>query len=72
MKVIRVPWIQCRADEAGAECFSWEWKGKDFEIMAFSEKEAREWWGSLSDAYRGELLGMRGRAESSDDSLMLF
>ena len=41
MKVIRVPWIQCRADEAGAECFPMEWRGKDFEIMAYNEREAR-------------------------------
>jgi hypothetical protein len=71
MKVIRVPWIQCRADEAGAECFAWEWKGKDFEIMAFTRKEAEEWWGSLGENYKGELLGIRGRSES-DDALMLF
>ena len=71
MKVIRVPWIQCRADEAGAECFPWVWKGRDFEIMAYTRKEAEEWWTSLGESYKGELLGVRERGES-DSALMLF
>jgi hypothetical protein len=72
MKVIRVPWIQCRADEAGAECFAWEWKGRDFEIMAYTRKEAVDWWNSLGEGYRGELLGIRGPRSASDDARMLF
>lgn len=71
MKVIRVPWIQCRADEIGAETFSCHWRGRDFEIMAFSATEAREWWDSLSDAVKGDFLGMRTGNES-DGVLMLF
>ena len=71
MRVIRVPWIQCRADESGAERFAWEWKGKDFEIMAFSQSEAKEWWDSLGDGTRKELLGMRA-PDDSDGALMLF
>jgi hypothetical protein len=71
MKVIRVPWIQCRADEAGTECYAWEWRGKDFEIMAFSRKEAEEWWTSLSEPFKSQLLGLRERGES-DGALMLF
>lgn len=71
MKVIRVPWIQCRADEAGAECFPMEWRGKDFEIMAYNEREAQDWWRSLGDSHRSEVLGMRDR-EESDGTLMMF
>ena len=70
MKVIRVPWIQCRADEVGAESFPWAWRGKDFEIMAFNRREADEWWGSLSETSKSDLLGMRDRGGSDD--LMLF
>ena len=65
MKIIRVPGIECRADEAGAECYPWEWRGKDFEIMAFSRKEADEWWTSLTETYRGQLLGMRERDDAT-------
>ena len=59
MKVIRVPWIQCRADESAAQCFPWEWKGRGFEIMAYTEDEARSWWIDLTEANRNELLGIR-------------
>ena len=71
MKVIRVPWIQCRADEAAASCYSMEWRGKDFDIMAYSEREAKDWWRSLSDSSRSDMLGMRQR-EESDGTLMMF
>jgi hypothetical protein len=71
MKVIRVPWIQCRADEIGAESFPCVWRGRDFEIMAFSAAEAREWWESLSEGAKGDLLGLRTGNES-DGVLMLF
>ena len=71
MKVIRVPWIQCRADEAGANCFPMTWRGKDFEIMAYTEREAKDWWRSLSDTVRNDALGVRQR-EESDGTLMMF
>jgi hypothetical protein len=71
MKVVRVPWIQCRADEVSAECYAWEWAGKDFEIMAFSRKEAEDWWNSLGEGGRKEVLGLRQR-EESDGELALF
>jgi hypothetical protein len=71
MKVIRVPWIQCRADESGAELYPMEWRGKEFEIMAYSASEARDWWLSLSEAAKGDMLGLRNGNES-DGVLMLF
>jgi hypothetical protein len=71
MKVVRVPWIQCRADEVGAETFVWTWRGKDFELMAFNRKEAEEWWNSLSETFKSDLLGMRGSGDS-EAAPMLF
>jgi hypothetical protein len=71
VKIIRVPWIQCRADEVDAERYDFFWRGRDFEIMAYSEGEARKWWGELSDSERGAQLGM-GAAASGDEELMLF
>lgn len=66
MKIIRVPWIVCRADEFGAENFLQTWRGEDFEIMAYSEKEARDWWGELSESERsGHIRGGGGDAEMS-------
>ena len=70
MKLVRVPWIQCRADELGAECFPWTWRGKDFEIMAFTRKEADEWWSSLSETSKGDLLGHGGKDESGSASML--
>lgn len=69
MKVIRVPWIQCRADEVTAKCFPVTWNGRDFEIMAYSESEADGWWAELSEGERRERLGMDG---GGDDTLGLF
>ncbi len=57
MKVIRVPWIRCRADEAGAVNCALDWRGKSFTVIAYSEREAREWWKELPDGERDELLG---------------
>jgi hypothetical protein len=39
--------------------------------MAFSAAEAREWWESLSEGAKGDLLGLRTGNES-DGVLMLF
>ena len=67
MKVIRVPWIRCRADEVGAENCTLDWRGKSFTVLAYSEREAREWWKGLADGERDELLGFdpEGSEQSS-------
>ena len=70
MKLIRVPWICCRADEVDAIQCEMEWRGRVFAVMAYSEKEAREWWRDVSEAERSELLGMG--AAASDAELDLF
>jgi hypothetical protein len=66
MKVIRVPWIRCRADEVGAVDCTLEWRGKSCTVLAYSEREAREWWKDLTDGQRDELLGFDH--ESSEQS----
>jgi hypothetical protein len=71
VKIIRVPWIQCRADEVDAERYEFAWRSRDFEIMAYSENEARKWWADLSDAERSAQLGL-GAPSSSDEELSLF
>jgi len=58
MKFLRVPWIQCRADEAGARTFEFEWKRLSCSILAYSEVEARTWWHGLSPEERDALLGL--------------
>ena len=58
MKVVRVPWIRCRADEVDAVSAPLEWRGRHFKVLAYSEKEAVEWWRGLAERERTELLGM--------------
>ncbi len=70
MKLIRVPWIVCRADEFGASNYVQSWRGEDFEVMAYSEKEAREWWGELSESERSRY--MRGGGGGGDAEMSLF
>ena len=70
MKVVRVPWIRCRADEVDAIPTRLEWRGRSVTALAYSEKEALEWWRGLSDREREELLGMDGAAP--DDGPGLF
>lgn len=69
MRIIRVSWIQCRADEVTAGVFPHSWRGQDFEIMAYSESEARKWWAELSEREKCERLGMGG---AQDDGPGLF
>ena len=57
MKTIRVPWIQCRADEFGTLSVPINWRGKDFQVVAYSEKEANDWWNELSDRERSRQMG---------------
>ena len=66
MKIVRAPWIRCRADEVDAAPSTLEWRGRSFKVLAYSEKEATEWWRSLSDQEREDLLGM-DRATVDDD-----
>jgi hypothetical protein len=68
MKLIRVPWILCRADELGAQNCHLEWRGKTFEVLAYSEREAREWWSGLTDAERNGVLGMEQESEEEQAS----
>lgn len=58
MKLIRVPWIRCRADEAGAKFFEMQWHRIHFDLLAYSESEARDWWNGLSDDERNVALGL--------------
>ena len=41
MKLIRAPWIRCRADEAGARAYEMEWHRINFAVVAYSEVKAR-------------------------------
>jgi hypothetical protein len=70
MKVIRVPWIRCRADEVDALPSQMAWRGRSFAVLAYSEKEAREWWNSLPDRERETMLGMGD--EIAEESPGLF
>ena len=70
MKVISAPWIRCRADEVDAIPSTLEWRGRSFKLLAYSEKEAFEWWRGLSDHEREALLGLNG--ENAGDGPGLF
>ncbi len=70
MKTVRVPWIRCRADEVDAVPTEMEWRGRSFVLLAYSEKEASDWWRGLSDRDRESALGMA--SEAVDDGLGLF
>lgn len=63
MKLIRVPWIRCRADEFGAVLWKTEMNGLEVAVLAYSEAEAKGWWKNLTEAERKELLGI-GDTES--------
>ncbi len=68
MKIIRVPWIVCRADEFGTVQVPINWRGYDIEIIAYSEKEARDWWEELSDTERKRHIC--GDSGSEQESLL--
>jgi hypothetical protein len=70
MKILRVPWIRCRADELSAIECEMSWRGRSFTILASSESEARAWWRELGETERNELMGM-GQPHGSDE-LSLF
>ena len=70
MKILRVPWILCRADEAGALPFEMRWRNRSFTVLAYTEKEASDWWRSISEREREELLGIS--ANPVNDSPSLF
>ena len=69
MKVVRVPWIRCRADEVDAVSVPLEWRGRHFRVLAYSEKEAFEWWRGLAERERTELLGMDGETKDGGPGL---
>ncbi len=70
MKVIRAPWIRCRADEVDAVPFTLEWRGRKFQLLAYSEKEAADWWRGLSEHEREAAMGLID--DDSEDSPGLF
>ncbi len=70
MKTVRVPWIRCRADEVEAHSIQMEWRGTPFTLLAYSEKEAHDWWRSLADREREGQLGLA--SSSADDGPGLF
>lgn len=69
MKIIRVPWIRCRADEVEAVAAEIEWRGRRFALLAYSQKEATEWWRNLSERERAEYLGLSAVADENSPSL---
>jgi hypothetical protein len=71
IKIIRVPWIRCRADEVDALPFELEWRGRVFSVLAYTENEARDWWRSLPEAERERQLG-GGGGSASDGEMQLF
>lgn len=70
MKIIRVPWIRCRADEVDAMAFEMEWRGRFFSVLAYHESEARDWWRGLTEREREIYLG--GNHHGDDGGLALF
>lgn len=58
MKVVRVPWIRCRADEVGACAVDLHWRKQNFSLIANSEREAQDWWGGLGEEERDAALGL--------------
>lgn len=71
MKIIRVPWIRCRADEVDAQPFDMEWRGRAFQILAYTEREAADWWRSLPESERASCFGEQGPDEPTSE-LELF
>ena len=43
MKIVRVPWIRCSADEEDTSTIRMQWRKQEFTIMAYSQREAEEW-----------------------------
>ena len=70
MKLVRVPWIRCRADEIEALQVEMEWRGQPIAVLAYSEKEAREWWRDLAEHERDAALGLTD--DSQDEGPGLF
>ena len=69
MKIVRVPWFQCRADEVDAIECEMEWRGGIFAVLAHSEDEARKWWNGLSETERRESLGTGSAASDEEPGL---
>ena len=68
MKIIRVPWIRCRADEVGTCSIDVQWRKQSFKILAYSEREAQEWWGGLRDEERDEVIGAEDVPETVEQT----
>ena len=69
MKIIRVPWIRCRADETGAIECEMCWRSRDFIILAYTENEAKSWWSELSESEREQQLGMDSAGSGDEPGL---
>ena len=46
----------------------YEWE-RSWRMLAYSDREAREWWAGLSDAEHHEILGLEQEIESEQTSL---
>ncbi len=46
-----------------------EWRGRLFQILAYTETEARDWWSDLAESEREHALGIRS---SNGDEPELF
>ena len=46
-----------------------QWRKQGFTILAYSEKEACEWWSAFCEAERDELLGIGGGDGTEQASL---
>jgi hypothetical protein len=58
MKIVRVPWIRCRADEVDSCVIQVQWRKQEFLIMAQTPREAEGWWDGLPDAERDQVTGI--------------
>jgi len=68
MKVLRAPWIRCRADEVGACEIQVNWRKQTLLLLAHSEREAQEWWGGLRDEERDAAVGVEKTVEPEQTS----
>jgi hypothetical protein len=40
-----------------------EWRSRHFQVLAYTETEAREWWRDLSENEREQALGIRSTTD---------
>jgi hypothetical protein len=69
MKVLRAPWIRCRADEVGTCEIQVNWRKQTLVLIAYSEREAQVWWGGLRDEERDAAVGLDNAVDAEQTSL---